>query len=292
MTRLNSPQVVSTLEHSPDLLWLLRIVVLVQCVGLAGLYFFAGFESESDVYGYLYFDHGWPESVAQRIDDIGVIACLVAGLWVFLAGLGSAPRRMTSLVSLASLVTAFVWFLVVSLAHMIRGEPFASLSLGEHAVRYTVPLALAIIVVHQVWNFRASGTQYRWSMSLLAIASSATFMVHGYKAIVLYPAFTDLILLSDANLLGLGLSQSTSETILATIGIIDIAVALLLIATRWRVIAIYMAVWGLVTSISRLTAFGFAAWPETLIRAANWGAPLALVIYHGKSTTTVSTKDD
>jgi hypothetical protein len=283
------------------ILWCLRLVVVLQCIGLAGKYFLSTYESESDVYGFLFFDHGWPESVAQQIDDAGAITCLVAGLITVLCGLLFKPGRVSSFVTFVSLLTVFVWFLAISITHMLRGEPFALLSLGEHAVRYTVPFALAILLIplrisndmrpkSEFAERNAAFSQHldQWAMTLLVLASSATFLVHGYKAFVRYGPFTDLILLSDARWFGLELSQSTAESALVVIGIIDILVALLLITTRWRVIAIYMAFWGLLTSISRMTALGFAAWPETLIRAANWGAPLAFVIYDGWSRTSNS----
>jgi hypothetical protein len=39
-----------------------------------------------------------------------------------------------------------------------------------------------------------------------------------------------------------------------------------------------MAIWGFVTAVSRVTAFGWERWPDLMIRAANGGIPLLLWI--------------
>ncbi|MEZ6087215.1 MAG: hypothetical protein R3C05_04120 [Pirellulaceae bacterium] len=57
-----------------SLLW----VVLLQSIGLAGRYFLSPFEIESDLYGLLYYDWNWPETLAQRIDDVGPMICMVS----------------------------------------------------------------------------------------------------------------------------------------------------------------------------------------------------------------------
>ena len=67
-------------------IWCLRVVVFLQCVGVGGRYFFSSNEVESDVYGWLFFDHSWPEVTAQRIDDFGALGCLAAGCVVLTTG--------------------------------------------------------------------------------------------------------------------------------------------------------------------------------------------------------------
>ena len=264
------------------LLWCLRFVLLVQCIGVGGRYYFSENETESDVYGLLYFDHEWPEETAQRIDDIGTLACFGAGWVILLAGflrLGEATsyslgERIALILEAVAGLTILSWMLTLSVTHMIRGELYAELTLGEHAVRYLVPVAF-LLISWRAWNPSSTYKLARW---LLAIACAATFLVHGYKAIQIYGQFTDLILLTDAEWFGLELEQSTTESILFVIGVVDIIVAVLVVAIRFRAVALYMVIWGVMTASSRMTAFGIAAWPETLIRVANWGAPLALVL--------------
>ncbi|WP_442509617.1 hypothetical protein SH528x_001200 [Novipirellula sp. SH528] len=253
--------------------WLV-FVLIMQCLGLAGRYYWSTNETESDVYGLLYFDWGWPESIAQRVDDLGTLGCCAAAILVGLTATESLSLPASRpwfrlLVFRVSLAWIFVWTFLLALIFMIRGDVFTELSLGEHAVRYGLPLALLLFSI-----LRTSSAGW-W---VLRIATAATFIVHGYKAMQLYGPFTDLILLSDAKWSAMQVEQVVAERVLWAIGLIDIAAGVLLIATRWRAVPVYMACWGVITALSRMTAFGVDAWPETLIRAANGGVPFGLVL--------------
>lgn len=265
--------------------WVLRLVVVLETIGLGGRYLFGPNETESDVYGLLYLDWGYAEALAQLTDDIGHWACLAGGMLVLVLSTASLGRdrtagavRQPSLIDrteqVASL-TVFAWFLVIAIAHMLRGERFAELSLGEHAVRFTAPLVLAM-VAGQRTDFSATQDKPSLAMRLLAFAAAATFAVHGYKALVQYGGFADLILLTDQRWFHLELSQVLTERTLVTIGLVDIVVAAWIAVRFTPAIAFYMTFWGLLTACSRVTAFGDAAWPEILIRAANYGVPLAV----------------
>ena len=259
---------------SQRLLWCLRVVVFLQCIGVGGRYYLSANEVESDIYGYLFFDNAWPESTAQRIDDVGTLACLGAGCVVALAALFRSFWSRVVETLAATLIGA--WMLSLAISHMLRGDVYSELSLGEHAVRYAAPLTLALLAV------RGSN---RFSLALativLTLASSATFIVHGYKACEIYGPFVDLILLSAANWTRFDLEQSHVETSLRVIGVIDIMAAAAIATLRWRWIALYMFAWGAISAASRLTALGSVAWPELLIRSANWGVPLCVAILIG-----------
>lgn len=271
------------------ILWCLRIVITVQCVGVAGRYLFSPNECESDVFGYLFFDAGWPEKLAQLIDDVGAYGCVVSAIVLIVAGLVSLtpsaiqPPPKSGWVSryleYAALVFIATWAFFLAAAHMIRGEVYAEFALAEQAVRFVTPLAMVLLLRYSI---NSSVILVRAATIGLTLAVVATFAVHGYIAQELYGPFVDLILLSDMRLFKFGIEQSTAETFLEFIGWADIVVAALLLLTRWRMIAAYMMIWGLITAASRLTAFGFVAWPESLIRIANAGAPLVLLLLYQK----------
>ena len=157
----------------------------------------------------------------------------------------------------------------------------AEWAVAAHAARILSPIALIALLFARD-NSRSSQRWLTAGQWLLRWAIVATFVTHGVEAIRLNPAFVDLLIGSADNLLGLALSQSFTNILLYLIGAVDILMAVLLICTRWRWVAGYLAFWGFVTACSRITAaglIGFAsAYPETLIRAANGGAPLALLI--------------
>ena len=269
------------------LLFVLRAVVFLQCVGVAGRYWFAEFEVESNIYGLLFFDWSWPESVAQKIDDAGALACLFAGIVILLPSSFCPSIWVSRAEWMQRFAAAFTttWMLALAVTQMIRGGVFAELSLGEHAVRFTAPLALMILLgirnsENGVSNSREPVGHNRLWMSVLVvrIAASATFAVHGYKAFQLHGPFADLVLLSDLNWTNFQIEQTSVEQILRVIGFIDLLVAGLLWGPLMRTAAFYMVIWGMLTAASRITSLGFAAWPETLIRSANWGCPLFLVL--------------
>ena len=248
-------------------------------------------EFESDIYGFLYFDQGFSEFAAQTIDDLGAWVCFAIAIVLVVNGLillssrseavaqggGTLLSCVVFILDVLASIFATTWVLMLSLAHMVRGEVFAELALAEVAVRVITPIVLC------VWIFKIRQSR-DWQLTsatwLLRIAIAITFAAHGYKAIQTYGPFVDLILLADQHVLKLGVEQSTAETVLAIIGWIDVLVALLLLTTRWRSVVAYTLVWGLMTACSRILVLGFVGWPEMLIRTANFGAPLVLLMLY------------
>lgn len=248
------------------------------------------YEVESDIYGLLYFDLEWAEELAFRIEDIGTLICFACGMLIMLAPMvgGCLAAKSTTLdrtstaLQIVCLIWIALWQMTISTLHAYRGGGFmAEWSIAAHATRIFSPLALmALLCVRSESN---SSSPYPivgdW---ILRWAIVVTFVTHGVEAIRLNPAFVDLLIGSASNLLWLTLSESVANIMLYIIGAIDVILAGLLIFMRWRWVPAYLAFWGFVTACSRITAaglIGFAsAYPETLIRAANGGAPLALFI--------------
>ncbi|QDV23526.1 hypothetical protein [Aureliella helgolandensis] len=266
----------------------LRAVIAMECFGVGGRYLFGSFETESDIYGWLYFDCQWPEGLAQGIDTFGAILTLATGLLLCLTGWAkrwqSSQSSWTGLVrNLDGPAAAWIaaWMLLLAMAHMMRAAVYAEISLAEHAVRYVAPVALLLLgrgLVPDVAAERRS-TPSKLAIRLLLVATSATFAAHGYKAMEHYGPFTDLILLSDLQWPQWNLTQETAERLLTTIGVVDLVVAFLLLASQSRAVALYMAAWGFMTAASRITALGVDAWPETVVRIANGGVPLVIAVY-------------
>jgi hypothetical protein len=183
-----------------------------------------------------------------------------------------------------------VYLLLESLAgrHM-GGYAFSELTPAAHALRYLTPLALALIAVHaKSASTRSNAAPVSlehdvpgWSRKsaewLLRLGLAAVFLIHGYEAIRLHPEFIDLIISSGHNLLGMRIEEAQAASALKVIGAVDIAVAALVLIRRWRVLLGWMALWGLVTALSRMTAYGWGAYPEVLLRATHFMVPLALL---------------
>lgn len=269
---------------------ILRGVVLLQCFGLLGIYYLGRNEIESDVFGLLYFDMELPESVAQAVDDAGVLTATFCGVLIALVGwirthLTANPdrsiaahRKLThwaEALDRISMMWVACWFLALALSHQWRGGPYAHLALGEHAVRYAAPLALLICIA----SVREASLRDRWSGAakwILRVAAAATFATHGYKAIESYGQFLDLVLLTDLRWTNWQISEKTVNSLLTAIGWIDLLVAVVILTRWWPCAAVYMTLWGVITALSRMTAMGIDYWPSALLRAANGGVPMAL----------------
>ena len=241
------------------------------------------FETESPVYGLLYFVLGFPEATAQLTDDLGVYGCLIAGGSLLASGLtpllshssitDETKKWLFAIDTVAIFFIAF-WTLSMAIGQTIRGDLFARFTLFEEAVRIAAPLALLGLLIT---NRLSNGWLFpKYVTTILIFATSITFAFHGYKAIVLYGPFVDFLLLSKPFGITIASNQEAAEAVLSVIGWIDIGLAISIVLLRWQGIALYMAAWGLLTAYSRITTGGLDAWPELLIRAANAGAPLTL----------------
>jgi len=118
----------------------------------------------------------------------------------------------------------------------------------------------------------------RSAMWVLLAATCATFIGHGIKDVTLYMPYVDLINNSLANHTEIKWPLEKTQAVLRAIGIADIVCAGLLLLTRWRWLALPMAVWGGVAACSRITANGLEAWPEALLRVCNAAVPLVVFL--------------
>jgi hypothetical protein len=76
----------------------------------------------------------------------------------------------------------------------------------------------------------------------------------------------------------------TILTILTIVGIMDVALAILVLVRPIPIALLWMALWGLWTALIRWPLGGDPIW-DFFERWANWGAPLALLFIIGWPTT-------
>lgn len=75
-------------------------------------------------------------------------------------------------------------------------------------------------------------------------------------------------------------NPDTIVTLLLWVGIVDIALALLILIKPIRAAVLWMALWGLWTALIRWPIGPDPVW-DFVERWANWGAPLALLLLLG-----------
>jgi hypothetical protein len=104
---------------------------------------------------------------------------------------------------------------------------------------------------------------------VLRIAVFGTYLGHGVLALQLKPSFLELIEGMS------GITGKLAESLLYTIGVIDIMTAILAIVYPFRLLLIWATLWGFLTAVARPVS-GEPVW-DFIERWANWGAPLALL---------------
>lgn len=234
----------------------LALVVLLQAAGLV-----LSAAREGTSLGTLMFvELGWSETLSLALERAGTLMAVVGCLLAVLV------RRPTSRLVAASVASA--WCLALALGEWkVAGAPYAEVSLPAHATRIAAPLLLAL------WSRPAA---MRW---VLRLSIALTFAVHGMEALGLHPRFIDYLLAADARIFGLGLEQAGAEVLLRLIGAHDLALAALVLTGRdFRRVLGWTALWGAITALSRVVQGGEGALHQTLIRTANAGLPLVLLL--------------
>lgn len=151
--------------------------------------------------------------------------------------------------------------------------PFAT-----SAARIALPMML--LLVHWSAYRKLLGLAITPAAERLARVSIAlTFAAHGLEALSQRGSFIDMLITAAEHLFAVSLSESVAQLLLTGIGIVDLAVAGLMLIARLRGVALYMAAWGFLTAMARFVVMGpQVAWSEFAIRAAHWVLPLLLLL--------------
>jgi len=160
-------------------------------------------------------------------------------------------------------------------AYKFGGEPFYEWSVWSNTLRWGAPLALAVLAFPTRW-IGGEATRARIVSWMLRIMIAIVFVVHGLQAWFANPVFIDLMIGTARRLFDYRLTESNAVTLLKAIAVLDIIVAALLLAGRWRPLLGWLAFWGLITAVSRVTALGIMSYPEILVRASHYLTPLAV----------------
>lgn len=169
---------------------------------------------------------------------------------------------------------------------MVFAEALAAVKAGGFAffawtpyasfLRYLAPLALLPLVVHHQRIHLNPALRRALSSWMLRTGLAVVFVTHGIEALKLHPGFIDLIIGSGRAMLGWDISEEAAVVALRVIFVVDLIVAALVMIRTWPPLLAWLAFWGLVTALSRPIAHGFPAYPEVLLRASHFLAPLAI----------------
>ncbi|WP_145057753.1 hypothetical protein [Adhaeretor mobilis] len=272
--------------------WTLRVGVCLQAIG--AWRWLTGYD-DTPIFEWLWLGEeggglGWSEAEALGLQrQVGWVA-LACGLLTLVR-----PSLLTTgpLVLVEAFIVYGTWKTdygftlhpVFIAPHWERWYPVAA-----HACRVFAPLGL--MLVDPFWGFWRRGFRHQGGsedattirsylgMQLLRLAVAATFATHGMEAMLQRSTFVDLLIDSAQRLLHWDLPQSQAEQALFVIGVTDLLLAGACLLTRSRAVFLWMATWGAITAVSRVTAGGLEYhWHETLWRASHCCVPLALAMY-------------
>ncbi|MBO26898.1 MAG: hypothetical protein CMI33_09985 [Opitutales bacterium] len=256
-----------------NLIWFLRILVVIQSLGYA-----AKLAAPSALNSYLLGSMGG--SFVSGLDHSVWLFLLFSSAALLVLGfLRPAASSVLGKVDFALLGLLALWPFTLAVFSFLNnmGDAFHATDPIGHAVRFAAPLALILLGFNPnpLWQTRVD-----W---LLRLSVAGAFIGHGLCAWWIKPSFIDLIVGTLDTLLGQDLAASASRQVFAEASLPVIAVqdfilvALLLLPNRKiRTVAMWMAIWGFVTAMSRMTAYGWGNWHDLALRICNGGIPLFL----------------
>lgn len=214
---------------------------------------------------WLFLELGLSHGAATRID----LALVLGALTSAIAGLCFRDRNWGGYLMLP----AFLYLLTNAfLIAKTGGSAHANWTPAAHALRYGTPLALVLLVMREPFG-SAQITM------LLRVGIAFVFITHGAEALMHYPRFIDLIIGSGENLLGWRITEEQAKTTLTVIGLVDLIVAVLVLVRPYPALLWWLAAWGFITALSRMTSLGWGAYPEVMERATHFLVPMALALW-------------
>jgi hypothetical protein len=245
----------------------LRIALVLQTCGLAGGVFLGG----DVLFSPALVGWGVDMELAHTMDQLCAALALAAALTVLALRVRVVAALLAALMLLAATVGG------------LGPAPLAYLAIPAHATRWGLPLLLALAPAESLGPRAVSpATDERRTEAILRVCIASTFAAHGLEALAMHPSFSALLQGSAARLFGADLPALAVARTLLVIGLLDLFVAsAALVGPRRRIAALvwYMAIWGLITAMSRAIVFGPPGLTATLLRAANGGLPIALLLH-------------
>ncbi len=130
-----------------------------------------------------------------------------------------------------------------------------------------------MITFHQYISRKKNLMNTKSIQWVLRVAVAGEFIGHGVFALQGKPEWVGWFAI-------FGISNvETATTLLLVLGLLDVALAILVLVKPIRLALLWMAFWGFWTALMR-PIVGMPVW-DFIERWANWGAPLALLLLMG-----------
>lgn len=199
--------------------------------------------------------------------SIGLGERTVGWIMIGLAALAWWPGRAVAWVGLAGLLAA----VDAGFGAWQGGYAYAAWTPAAHGLRIAAPLALVVLALTDA---RGAG---RWlGLWLLRVGAAAVFMAHGLEAMLGHAGFQDFLIGTIERFTGLIVAERQVQPLLIAIGVMDLAVAGLILSARPSRWLWWAAAWGAITAGARVTTYGWEVYGEILLRLPHVGVPLVL----------------
>jgi len=242
---------------------LLRWAIFLQLSGFAiALWTRAG----SGLGGIALVEWGVPHSTILAYEQAMAWVLLVSGVSILVYPL-----------SFVLVGTALIMLIEATARYLFGGEPMIQYVIGAWVMRYMTAIALIPLILSPVFKL-SNSNRLQAAGWILRIGIAVLFLIHGLEALYAHPYFIDLILGTSYLFFEVRPSESTAVVLLTVIAIVDFVVAAMVIVKPFRAVLYWAAFWGLVTALSRPLSLGFASYPEVLMRAPHFLAPLSLIL--------------
>jgi len=243
--------------------WLLRVAVVGYAIGVTAA-ILGKLGSGLGTYFFLEMGYTHPQvAPVERLAAYLLLALATAALirphWAFLLPVGL-------LITLEAAALKFN-----------AGSPFSEWVVFAHALRYGTPFVLLFLFFAPLGRWLGPGNHLRATGWLLRIAIATVFAVHGTEALMGHPRFIDYIIGTTHNFTGHYLSEAATLFMMRVIGVVDLIVAALVIVRPHPAVLYWLAFWGLITALARVTTFGLGHHYEVFVRTAHFLAPIALL---------------
>lgn len=222
---------------------------------------------------------GWSEATASAIQSgLGWLLLPAALILIW----KSHPLVLLLPITFQVANTVAMWQIAGGYSLLADWLPFDVLTLFPFAtqlLRIGGAVGLAMLCWKQE-DSQGSSVRFARTMEFLRWAAVIVYVAHGVEALQHNPEFLDLVVYSTYRVFGAEISESFAATSLTVIGTVDVLVGLICVFARSKWAMSWMAVWGAVTALSRVVAFGWAiGWHASLARAPHCGVPLAVALW-------------
>jgi hypothetical protein len=247
---------------------MLRVVVAIQCWGAAADRLHGRSISDFARHAFQGLDPASAEAI--QFDRFVAIALLLMGLLVLVR-----PAWV-------ALLAVLGWFTVQAVGALTAADGTTNWIVpAEQLVRIMAPLSLALI---DWWppKLKFSLGRFLFAMGLLRIAATVSIAAGGVSMLISGGDPSRLLPLAKKALVMIGSadpSDATAGMAMGLIGGIDLGMALSLIATRSRGVAVLVGLWSVWRICLWTLAYGPQGYSETLLRVAQAGAPLAMAAF-------------